>query len=89
VKVDGFIVQELGENVNTRSLLSGIIEMSNSLGINVICAGTDSLTQLEYISKLKCHAAQGYLFSRPILAEGLASWLTQWNKKLASNERPF
>ncbi|MDE3273908.1 EAL domain-containing protein [Pseudoalteromonas sp. G4] len=89
VKVDGSIVKELAENVNTRSLLSGIIDMSNSLGIKVVCEGIESETQYTYISTMKCHAAQGYLFSRPLPNVGLLGWLKQWQKRLANGERPY
>lgn len=89
VKVDGSIVKELAENVNTRSLLSGIIDMSNSLGIKVVCEGIESETQYTYISSMKCHAAQGYLFSRPLPNVGLLGWLKQWQKRLANKERPY
>ncbi|WP_100914216.1 GGDEF domain-containing phosphodiesterase [Pseudoalteromonas spongiae] len=89
VKVDGSIVKELTENVNTRSLLSGIIDMSNSLGIKVVCEGIESETQYTYISSMKCHAAQGYLFSRPLPNVGLLGWLKQWQKRLANGERPY
>lgn len=88
-KVDGSIVKELSDNVNTRSLLSGIIDMGNSLGINVVCEGIESETQYTYISAMKCHAAQGYLFSRPLPTVGLLGWLKQWQKKLANGERPY
>ena len=89
VKVDGSIVKELAENVNTRSLLSGIIDMSNSLGIKVVCEGIETETQYTYISSMKCHAAQGYLFSRPLPNVGLLGWLKQWQKCLANGERPY
>lgn len=89
VKVDGSIVKELTENVNTRSLLSGIIDMSNSLGIKVVCEGIESETQYTYINSMKCHAAQGYLFSRPLPNVGLLGWLKQWQKRLANGERPY
>jgi EAL domain-containing protein (putative c-di-GMP-specific phosphodiesterase class I) len=38
---------------------------------------------------MKCHAAQGYLFSRPLPNVGLLGWLKQWQKRLANGERPY
>ena len=89
VKVDGSIVRELTENVNSRSLLSGIIDMSNSLNVKVICEGVESEVHYTHITTMKCDAAQGYLFTRPISTQGIIGWVKQWQKKLDDNKRPY
>ncbi len=89
VKVDQSLTTELAKNVNSRSLLGGIVDMNNNLNAKVICEGIESQEVLEYIEGLKVFGAQGYLFSRPLDLNGAASWLAQWQHKLNEGNRPY
>jgi hypothetical protein len=46
-----------------------MIEMGHNLGHTIVAEGIETQAQLELIKRLKCDTAQGYLFSRPVVAE--------------------
>jgi len=89
IKIDEHLIEELSRNVNTRSLLSGIIDMGNNLQTKVICEGIESEKLLEFIKGFNCYGAQGYVFTRPLSSDGLTSWIAQWQKKLDEKVIPY
>jgi EAL domain-containing protein (putative c-di-GMP-specific phosphodiesterase class I) len=51
------------------------IEMAHCLGIQVVAEGVETEEQLDLLKGIGCDMAQGYLFSRPLPANELVSWL--------------
>ena len=49
--------------------------MAHSLGLGVVAEGVESLKQLAFVRKEGCDYVQGYLISRPLVAEGLGQLL--------------
>lgn len=66
LKIDRSFVRELEYDVNDRILVSTIISMANSLGLEVIAEGVENETQLTILKKLGCNRYQGYYFSKPL-----------------------
>jgi diguanylate cyclase (GGDEF)-like protein/PAS domain S-box-containing protein len=69
LKVDHSFVHEItGDPVGT-SIVSAVIHMGRSLGHRVIAEGVETREQLEFLRAQRCAEAQGYYFSRPLVAE--------------------
>ncbi|MEA3185581.1 MAG: hypothetical protein QOJ74_2058, partial [Ilumatobacteraceae bacterium] len=69
VKLDrNFVVTSL-ENDST--VLSGLIAMASSLGMETVGEGVEEPGQLDMLRSLNCRYAQGYLISKPMLSERL------------------
>jgi predicted signal transduction protein with EAL and GGDEF domain len=66
LKVDRSFVKDLETQARDRSIASGIIKLSRSLGISVVAEGVETFEQLLYLQEQQCESAQGYLFSRPL-----------------------
>jgi predicted signal transduction protein with EAL and GGDEF domain len=50
-----------------------------------VAEGVETLSQLMQLRKLKCQYGQGYLFSRPVDAEMVDSWISKkphWQETL-------
>ncbi|MGB8697931.1 MAG: EAL domain-containing protein, partial [Thermosynechococcaceae cyanobacterium] len=52
-----------------------IITLASNLGIDVIAEGVETKTQRDLLTQLKCHYAQGFLFSKPLCASDMVAYL--------------
>ena len=66
IKIDrSFINRE--ELTNSDEIIIGsIIDMAKRLDINVICEGVETKSQADFLIKLGCSNAQGFLYSKPV-----------------------
>jgi Amt family ammonium transporter len=66
LKIDRAFVRELEDNVGDQRITHAIIDLGRNLGLNVIAEGVETAGQLDTLSKMSCHEAQGFLISRPV-----------------------
>jgi len=77
LKIDRSFVSELATNAADKELINATIGMAKGLDLRVIAEGVETQKQLDILSSLDCHIAQGYLFSRPISKQSLFEYLSQ------------
>lgn len=66
LKIDRSFVNDLETDSNDQSIVETIILMANSLGLNVIAEGVETLEQKIYLAAHGCFAYQGYYFGKPM-----------------------
>lgn len=66
LKVDRSFVEVMGETGETSRIARTIVLIGRTLGLSVIAEGVETPRQLELLRELRCDAAQGYFFSRPV-----------------------
>jgi len=71
LKLDRQFINTIDENEKNVVITKAIIEMSQSLGIEVIAEGVETHEQLLRIKALNCKFYQGYIFSKAIAFEDL------------------
>ena len=62
----------LSDSVHTdkgRIILQKIVDMAHGLGMSVICEGVENIEQIDLLTSIDCHYAQGFYYSRPIPME--------------------
>jgi EAL domain-containing protein (putative c-di-GMP-specific phosphodiesterase class I) len=69
LKIDRAFIKDMMENPEDRAIVDAIIGMGHALGMEVLAEGVERADQLEYLRAQKCDKAQGYFFSKPVLAE--------------------
>jgi len=70
LKIDrSFVSRMEGEDENAE-IVRTIILLARSLGMDVIAEGVETENQLALLGTLACEYGQGYLFSKPVDAEG-------------------
>ncbi len=67
VKIDRSFISDL-ESDDSKSITTAIIQMSHSLGLNVLAEGVETKEQLQYLQHEKCDYVQGYYTGRPMPA---------------------
>jgi len=73
LKIDQSFIRTLVENSDDRAIVSAILNLGASLGLNVIAEGIETEAQLAMLRGLKLQYAQGYLFAHPLpIADALA-----------------
>ncbi len=69
LKIDHSFVDGLGNFEHDEAIVAAIVQMSKALGLTVLAEGVETVSQLERVTALGCDLYQGYLLSRPTLAE--------------------
>ncbi|AWY42082.1 EAL domain-containing protein [Pseudomonas putida] len=77
VKIDQAFIRGLGEGTEDAAITRAIITMAHGLSLKVVAEGVERLEQLDFLKNECCDEVQGYLISRPVEAEGLASLLRE------------
>ena len=77
LKIDRSFVSEVLTDPNDAAIAQTIIALGHSLGLNVIAEGVETAGQRDFLARSGCLHYQGYLYSRPIEAQGFADFLEQ------------
>ncbi len=68
LKIDQSFVQDIDRNEKNESLITAIIAMARSLGLEVVAEGVEKNEQLVFLRSQLCDNVQGFLLSHPIPA---------------------
>jgi diguanylate cyclase (GGDEF)-like protein len=72
LKIDRSFVDTLeDEDSSDATLIAAVVAMAHALGITTIAEGVETTSQAHRLMELGCDALQGFLYSRPVRAEGL------------------
>lgn len=86
VKIDRSFISDLENDNDSKSIATAIIQMSHSLGLNVLAEGVETQAQLQYLQDEKCDYVQGYYTGRPMPAsEFIKKFMVPEGKK-SSND---
>ncbi|MFZ5466527.1 MAG: putative bifunctional diguanylate cyclase/phosphodiesterase [Pseudomonadota bacterium] len=71
LKIDRSFVTDLTTHADDRAIVSAIIAMAHTLGMQVIAEGVETEGQRDALLAMDCDLLQGYLCSRPLPAEAI------------------
>ncbi len=75
LKIARPFVRELTDDQHDPALVRGIIELARSLGLRLIAEGIEYPEQQAILRAFDCPLGQGFLFARPLEAQGLREML--------------
>ncbi len=75
LKIDRSFVGGLGKDPKDEGIVSAAIDLARVLGMEEIAEGVETAEQAAHLRKLDCRFGQGYLFSKPLPAEGMNALL--------------
>ncbi len=91
LKIDKSFVSGVAQDESARSLVRTIIAMGDSLGLDMVAEGIETVQQLQTLAEMKCSKAQGFLISHPVPPELMGSTIAAldtfgaWNKLRGKN----
>jgi diguanylate cyclase (GGDEF)-like protein/PAS domain S-box-containing protein len=77
VKIDRSFVGGLPGDRDDAAITHAVVAMAHSLGLQVVAEGVETQAQLDFLRRLGCDAAQGFLIGRPLAAETFEPRLTR------------
>ncbi len=76
LKIDGSFVRKATGDPESAALVSGLMALGHTLGLEVVCEGVETQQQFEFLANSgQCDEVQGYFLSRPLTAEAFAQLL--------------
>ena len=77
VKIDASFVRGIPVDASDVAITETIIAMSRNLNLKVVAEGVETRDQARFLEQGGCDEMQGFYFSKPLPAEGLAAYLRQ------------
>ena len=93
LKIDKAFVADIdaprkrGENAGGAAIASAVIGLARGLGLKVVAEGVEKRSQLNFLARAGCDAAQGYLLCPPMPVAELERWLAN-RRKAPTRARP-
>jgi diguanylate cyclase (GGDEF)-like protein len=84
LKIDRQLVQPIMSSPQERVLVSSIIDIARSLGVETVAEGVETLAHAGLLRDLGCDLLQGYAFSRPLSFDDFTEAATGTAWRLAS-----
>lgn len=83
LKIDRTFLQRIPGKQHDTAIVQGIISLAESLGVDVLAEGVETVEQLTFLREHRCNQAQGFYFSKPVSAEqiedSLSKGATSWS----------
>ncbi len=74
LKIDKSFVHDIDIDPDDRAIVSAVINVARELGIRTIAEGVETEEQLRFLVACGCGAVQGYLFSKPLMADDFEAY---------------
>ncbi len=71
LKIDMLFVRQLAEGEKAKIILTEIVKMAMSLGMNTVAEGVETAEQAQFLKDIGCTLLQGYYFCKPIPYEDI------------------
>jgi len=79
LKIDRSFIAKIHNYRDKHSIVEAIVAMANGLGLDLVAEGIETEEQLNYLKRIDCGRAQGFLLARPMQASELIQQFTSYN----------
>lgn len=66
LKIDLTFIRDVEQSEHDRAIVEGILRLADSLKLDVVAEGIETVSQRDLLQRMGCRYGQGYLFSRPL-----------------------
>jgi diguanylate cyclase (GGDEF)-like protein/PAS domain S-box-containing protein len=82
LKIDRTFIQDICKDSDDDAVTSAIVALSHQLDMKVIAEGVETLEQLEFLKKVNCDQAQGFLIGRPMVRHQFEQWMLKYQRRI-------
>ena len=75
LKIDRSFIVDIDNNENDAAIVKAIMLLAETMQLNVVAEGIETLEQLRVLDSYDCKYIQGYFFSRPLPYEAFVSFV--------------
>ncbi|HLG81533.1 MAG TPA: EAL domain-containing protein [Bradyrhizobium sp.] len=75
IKIDRSFVRDLPTDSEDCAIVQAIISMAKALGLMIVAEGVETAAQEAFLCARGCDEMQGFLFSRPVVADEVATFV--------------
>lgn len=87
LKVDRSFVGSMVEQRDSRKIVGAVVGLGQSLGLQTVAEGIETLEQAEMVLWLGCDLGQGYFYGRPMPAQDLANATVNPRQEIVTHNR--
>lgn len=69
IKFDMSFMRRLDESENARIILTELMKMATSLGVDTVCEGVETEAQVRFLQEIGCSKIQGFYYCKPLPVE--------------------
>lgn len=82
VKIGRELIKDAGKGGDADRILGSIIAMAHAIDVQVVGVGVETDQQLQFLARVGCDYAQGFLISRPLAQDDFEALLKQHHDSL-------
>jgi EAL domain-containing protein (putative c-di-GMP-specific phosphodiesterase class I) len=75
IKIDRSFMTDVDTNSASKKIVKSVLDLCRNLGLECVVEGLETASQVDVVKRLGARAVQGYLFSRPMRASAIATYL--------------
>jgi diguanylate cyclase (GGDEF)-like protein len=83
LKIDRSFIAGLEGNREGETLIHSLVQLGKALSIETFAEGIEGHRELSLLREQECDSGQGFLFARPLDAEGTEAFLRSWSQGAA------
>ena len=87
VKIDRTFVHKMATEAGDRTIVSAIISLGRSLGLQVVAEGVENTQQLRLLKRFGCNAVQGYYYAKPLSANEVPEFVRSLANKADKSDK--
>lgn len=87
LKIDKSCIMRMASDPGDALVVRSTIDLARQLGLTVVAAGVEDDATLEKLRELECDCVQGFLVSRPLVADDVPAWVKESDWSRAAREK--
>lgn len=80
LKIDRSFISDINVDKNDDAVTSAIVALSHELDMQAVAEGIETMEQLEFLQRIKCDIAQGFLIGKPMPTRQFMQWLQDYKQ---------